>query len=215
MFCPDKIYTAPPNSGEVILGRTLPSLLDQACDRHPNSHALNHWTASGWQSLSNQAFRTAAEELALGLSELELEKGDRVALLMHSDINFCIADMGCLLAALVDVPIDLTQTIENIIFILGHAKAKALIISDLDLLYQIIPYLGDAPDLQAIIVADVPADWQKRRSQLLACQPTSHHSSYHLDEIQCSRFLDKGTRGQGDKGTGGRGDKEIISSLSD
>ena len=158
----------------MILGRTLPSLLDQGCDRHPNSHALNHWTVSGWQSLSNQAFRTAAEELALGLLDLELEKGDRVALLMRSDINFCIADMGCLLAALVDVPIDLTQTIENIIFILGHAKAKALIISDLDLLYQIIPYLGDAPDLQAIIVADVPGDWQKRRSQLLACQPINH-----------------------------------------
>ncbi|MGK7875728.1 MAG: long-chain fatty acid--CoA ligase [Xenococcaceae cyanobacterium] len=176
MFWSDKIYRAPPYSGEVILGRTLPSLLDEACVRHPNPQALNQWTKNGWQSLSNQAFRTAAEELALGLLDLELEKGDRVALLMHSDINFCIADMGCLLAGLVNVPIDLTQTLENIIFILQHTEAKALIISDLDLLYQVIPYLWETPDLQTAIVADAPTDWQKTRSQLLTCHPNSYET---------------------------------------
>lgn len=169
MLWSHKTYRAPPNSGEVILGRTLPSLLDEVCDR-PNSHAFNQWTQAGWQPLSNQAFRTAAEEVALGLLDLQLEKGERVALLMHSDVNFCIADMGCLLARLVDVPIDLTQTLENIIFILRHTEAKALIISNLDLLYQVIPYLWDTPDLKTVIVADVPADWQQTLTQRLTCQ---------------------------------------------
>lgn len=153
MLCSHKIYRAPPNSGNVILGRTLPSLLDEACDRAPNSHAFNQWTEKGWQPLSNQAFRSTAEEVALGLLDLGLEKGDRVALLMHSDVNFCIADMACLLAKLIDVPIDLTQTIENIVFILQHTAAKALIISNLDLLYQVVPYLGGTPDLKAAIIA--------------------------------------------------------------
>ncbi len=162
------------------MGRTLPSFLDEACDRAPNPHALNQWTEKGWQPLSNQAFRTAAEEVALGLLDLGLIRGDRVALLMHSDVNFCIADMGCLLAKLIDVPIDLTQTLENIVFILQHAQAKALIISNLDLLYQVVPFLGDTPNLKVAIVADVPVDWQQVRClttsasaslQLLACQP--------------------------------------------
>ena len=68
MLWSNKIYTAPPNSGNVLLGRTLPSLLDEACDRAPNFHALNWWTEQGWQSLSEQAFRTAAEEVALRAS---------------------------------------------------------------------------------------------------------------------------------------------------
>lgn len=156
----DKTYKAPPNSEEVHLGRTLPSLLDEACDRFPNSMALNQWTRGGWQPLSNQAFRTAAEELALGLLALKLERGDRVALLMHSDVNFCIADMGCLLAGLVDVPIDLAQTPENAGWILQHTGAKALIVSDLDLLCSVIRYLGNAANLKLIIVADVPQGWQ-------------------------------------------------------
>ncbi len=171
MFLPDKIYKSPPDSREIILGRTLPSLLDEACHRHPTWQALSQWTNNGWQSYSNQQLQTSVEELALGLLDLNLEKGDRVALLMHSDINFCIADMGCLLAGLVDVPLDLTQTLENIIFILQHTKAKVAVISDLNLLYQVIPYLGNAPQLQAVIIADVPVDWQQTQSQLLNCQP--------------------------------------------
>lgn len=143
-----------------MLGRTLPSLLDEACDRAPNSHALNQWTEQGWQPLSNRAFRTEAEEVALGLSHLGLNKGDRVALLMHSDVNFCIVDMGCLLAQLISVPIDLAQTLENIVFITQHSEAKALIFSHLDLLDRVIPYLSGIPHLQTTIVADVPLDWR-------------------------------------------------------
>jgi long-chain acyl-CoA synthetase len=161
MLSTNQVYKAPPNSGEVVLGRTLPSLLDEACDRTPNSRALNQFTETGWQPLSNHEFRTAAAELALGLLDLQLEAGDRIALLMHSDVNFCIADMGSLLAGLVNVPIDLTQTIEHIIFILQHTEAKALIISNLDLLSQIIPYLQNATHLKTVIVADLPIEWHQ------------------------------------------------------
>lgn len=170
----DKIYRAPPNSGDVILERTLPSLLDEACDRAPNSHAFNQWTEAGWRSQSNQAFRTAAEEVALGLLNLGLERGDRIALLMHSDVNFCIADMGSLLAKLINVPIDLTQTLENIIFILRHTEAKALIISNLELLCQVVPFLGTTPTLQTAIVAHVPPSSQPTQCLCAPACPQSH-----------------------------------------
>jgi long-chain acyl-CoA synthetase len=109
-----------------FLGRTLPDLLDEGCDRTPNPDAFHQWTTFGWQTLSNRMMRSAAEDLALGLLHLGLERGDRIALLMHSDTQFCIADMGSLLAGLVNVPIDLTQTLENIIATLQHSEAKVL-----------------------------------------------------------------------------------------
>ncbi len=159
-----------------VLGRTLPSLLEEAGDRaaYPSGNrlksdrAFNQWQANNWQSLSHRELLTAAEELAWGLLE-ELKPRDKVAFLMHSDLNFCIADFGTLQAGLVNVPIDLTQTLENIAFILRHSAAKALIVSDLDLLVQVIPYLCDTPDLQTVIVADIPDDWEEKRTQLLTC----------------------------------------------
>ncbi|NEP00144.1 MAG: long-chain fatty acid--CoA ligase [Symploca sp. SIO2E9] len=162
MFWPNKIYTAPPNSAEVILGRTLPSLLDEACVRYPNHNAFQQPTAQGWQSLSNLEFRSAAEELALGLLDLELEKSTRICLFMHSDVNFCIADMGCLLAKLIDVPIYPAEAPENIIFIIEHSEAKALIISNPELLEQVAPYLWKVPNLKIVIVAEVTLNWQQQ-----------------------------------------------------
>lgn len=161
------IYRSPPDSGCLKLGRTLPSLLDEACEQIPNEQALNQWQNRRWQPLSNGTFRRASEEFALGLASLGLERGDRVAFVMHSDVSFCIADMGCLLAGLVDVPIDLTQTIENILYIMRHSAAKALVVSNLDLLYQIFPYLWEAPTLQSVIIADVGNDWLEVRETLL------------------------------------------------
>jgi long-chain acyl-CoA synthetase len=166
---PDR--TAPPPE-VVVRGLTLPALLDEACDAasrtngdgRGNPQAFNQWTEGGWRSLSTLDFRAEVEALAIGLQHLGLIPGDRVALLMHSDPNFCLADMACLLANLVDVPIDLTQTLENILFVLRHSEAKALVISNLDLLTQILPYLQDAPALRQIIVAEVPIDWPDSRS---------------------------------------------------
>ncbi|HEY9861617.1 MAG TPA: long-chain fatty acid--CoA ligase [Candidatus Obscuribacterales bacterium] len=171
----NQTYQAPPSSGRVVLGRTIPSLLDEACAEAPNTQALNQWTGTSWQSLSNQAFRTAATACALGLRELGLESGDRVAFLIYSDVSFCLADMGCLLAGLVDVPIDLTQTLEQIVFVLQHSEAKAVVIADLELLAQIAPHLGEVPHLQNIVVVDVPENWAEKRSQWLQRRPNSQN----------------------------------------
>jgi long-chain acyl-CoA synthetase len=160
-----KIRRASESVESSFLGRTLPDLLDEGCDRTPNADAFHQWTALGWQTFSNRTMRSAAEDLALGLMHLGLDRGDRVALLMHSDVQFCIADMGSLLAGLVNVPIDLTQTLENIIATLQHSEAKVLVISNLDLLNQVSAYLGQASQLQHVIVAQVPAQWGQQKLQ--------------------------------------------------
>ncbi|MEO1127166.1 MAG: AMP-binding protein [Cyanobacteria bacterium J06639_16] len=150
----------------LLLGRTLPSLLDAACGRTPNAQALNQWHHHQWRSLSNQALRRDAEDIALGLLAIGVQRGDRLPLVMHNSQDFCSVDMGCLLAGVVNVPIDLTQTIENILFILHHTQAKGMVVSNLDLLQQLAPYLWEATTLAQIIVAEVPEDWPIVRANL-------------------------------------------------
>lgn len=160
-----------------ILGRTLPALLEEGCDRHPNSQAFNQWTRQGWRSLSNDDIRRRVHQLAIGLVDLGLEPGDRVALLMHSGIDFCVVDFGSLLAGLVNVPLDLTQTIEHLIAAIHHSEANVLVISNLDLLAQIAPYLTNTPALRYVIVAEVTPNWQQTRSEWV----TTEHKSAPLN----------------------------------
>ena len=147
-----KIYTAPSESGEAVLGRTLPSLLNEACEKWPNPKALNERTEGGWRSLSTQDFRRQAQEAALGLLELGLERGDRVLFYTHSDLSFCLPDMACLTAGLVSVPLYLTHSEGAIRHILGEAEAKALVVSDETLLAEIKPLLDAARGLENVIL---------------------------------------------------------------
>ncbi len=161
------------------LGKTLPGLLDAACERHPNAQAVNQWSTVGWQSWSNRSVQRQMETTALGLRDLGLNAGDRVALIMQSNVDFAIADLGCLLAGLVDVPIDLTQTLENMRWALQHSGAKALVVTNVDLLQTLVPHLTDLPDLMQVIVATVPADWDEVKSTIGATPVI-----YALAEVQ-------------------------------
>ncbi len=71
--------------GQPILGKTLPELLYNALELFGNSKMFNRRQGDGWETLSLEEFRVQAEEIALGLLDLDLTKGDRVALYMESD----------------------------------------------------------------------------------------------------------------------------------
>ncbi len=147
-----KVYTAPPDSGEAVLGRTLPSLLNEACEKWPNPKALNERAEGGWRSLSTEDFRRQAQEAALGLLELGLKRGDRVLFYTHSDLSFCGPDMACLSAGLVSVPLYLTHSEGAIRHILEEAEAKALVVSDETLFEEIEPLLDAARGLETVVL---------------------------------------------------------------
>ena len=142
----------------MLLGRTLPSLLDEACTNSPNPQAFNEPSSSGWQSVSSEDFRAQAEALVLALRDLGFESGDRVAFFTHSDLSFCLPDMACLMAGLVSVPIYITQHAEVVRFVLQETGAELLVVSDAALLEVVAPLLGDTA-VHTLLLRD-PTDAQ-------------------------------------------------------
>ncbi len=160
-----RICTAPPNSGEVVLGLTLPDLLDEACQKNPNPKALNVFRDGRWISYSTRQLREDAEAIAAGLRALGLATGDRVALFMYSDPDFVRVDMGVQIAHLVDVPLYLTYAPELLQYVLQHSEARVLVVSDHELLQRLRPWLPHLTYLRAVILAQAepgtppPEDW--------------------------------------------------------
>ncbi len=152
-----RIYGAPPGSPPAVLGRTLPSLLEEAIEKNPNPSALNQRRDDGWIPLSSEEFLRQSEEIALGLLEIGLAHGDRVCLFMESDVYFCVADMACLIAGLIDVPIYLTHSENSIRFVLGHAQARALVVTNSALLSKVGPLLEEATFIKTIVIAESEA----------------------------------------------------------
>lgn len=158
-----RIHTASPDfPGQPVLGKTLVALLDEACENYPNATAYNQPTADGWQSSSNTEFRTAAEGVALGLTTLDLARGDRVVFYMHSDAYYCMADMGCLMAGLIDVPIYLTNADDVTTYVMQHAEPRALFVANAELAAQIAPTLVEISTLKTVVLIEAKDQAQAR-----------------------------------------------------
>ena len=161
----DTVHTAPSDAGPCIRGKTLPELLYEAIDAYDNPRALNQPTGDGWVPMSLDQFRRRAEETALGLLDLELERGDKVALLMESDVHYCIVDMGCLIGGLIDVPLYLSSAPEQMQYVVNHAEAKALVVSNPKRLAQAATLLPDLPHIETVVLCD-PEDGDEPRPDL-------------------------------------------------
>jgi long-chain acyl-CoA synthetase len=142
-------------------GRTLPSLLYHSAATLNNENGFVQKTDTGWMSRSTVVFQKMAEETAVGLREAGLAPGDRVGMYMQSDVKFCIVDMGCLMAGLVDVPIYLTHTRETIGYVLEHAQAHALVVSSAARLDDIREAVAGSTTLRLLIVASPEAQDMK------------------------------------------------------
>ncbi len=152
---PLQIHTAAPNSGEVVLGKTLPDLLDEAVERYPNPKGFNQPRANGgWTTMSNGAFRDAADEIALGLLEIGLERGDHTALFMESDMYFALADFGCLIAGVVNAPLYTTYAEDNLVYVTEHAEAQAMFVSNPEMLNALAKWLPRVPEVKTVVLAE-------------------------------------------------------------
>ncbi|MEM1096142.1 MAG: long-chain fatty acid--CoA ligase [Bacteroidota bacterium] len=159
---PGPIHTAPPNSGTPVLGKSLTDLLYEAVDQYPNDTAFNQPLPDGtWKAYSLDQFRIYSEWIALGLLDYGLERGDRVALFMESDVYFCMADMACLLSGLVDVPIYLTHGSEHIEHIVKQSDSRVLFVSNAELLGRVAPLLHNLPNIKAVITTGDEAACQQ------------------------------------------------------
>lgn len=154
----EHVHTAPPGTGTSYRGRTLTEILYEAQSRYDNPRLLNQPQGEDWRPFSFQDFRRHSEETAVGLLELDIKRGSRVALYMESDAYFCIVDMACLIAGLVDTPIYLTHAPEQVQYVIEHSEAVAIVVSTLDRLDEVRSVLAQTPNVRHVIVAEMKSD---------------------------------------------------------
>ena len=106
-------------------GGRLTDLFYGSVDTHRKPDHLKHKVAGQWRDISSEEFRRAVEETSLGLRELGIEKGDRVALLSENRPEWAFADLATLGAAAVVVPIYATLTSAQALYILNDSQAIA------------------------------------------------------------------------------------------
>jgi long-chain acyl-CoA synthetase len=119
------------NEAEVPEG-TLCGLFLEAVDGFGDRAAFRHFTGPGPETadLSYADALSLVRDVAGGLHELGIEPGERVAILAENRPEWALADYGCLLAGVVDVPIYATLIAEQIAYILRDSGARLVFAGD-------------------------------------------------------------------------------------
>jgi long-chain acyl-CoA synthetase len=105
---------------------------------------LNFKRDGGWKSMSAREMLERARNIAAGLHSLGVQKGDRVAILSDSRVEWVLADQGCVLLGAISVPIYPTLTPPQAAYILKDCGARALFIGDHDKFNQVEAAIPDS-----------------------------------------------------------------------
>ena len=140
---------APPPGAGTVAGIALSAALWREGD------AL---TAPGREPISYAELGRAIHEIAGGLADLGIERGDHVAILAGTRPEWTLADFGALSAGATVVPIYQTNSPEECEYILAHAGVRAVFCEDASQVAKVAQVRERCPELEHVIVfeGDVP-----------------------------------------------------------
>ncbi|MEP7228541.1 MAG: AMP-binding protein, partial [Gemmatimonadales bacterium] len=135
--------------------RTLTELLFGALDRFGSRPVAMRAKQGGqWVELSYQDLADRIQDLSLGLLEIGVRPGDRVAILSENRPEWAIADYGCLAARCADVPIYPTLPAKQVEQNLADSGAVAVFVSTRTQLEKVLAARERLPALRHIIAFD-------------------------------------------------------------
>ena len=132
--------------------KTMADLLPLAARKHGPRRATLHKDESGeWVSQTYTELGEIVRDLSLGLIDLGIEKGDKVAILANTRVEWTYFDFAALSAGAVAVPIYQTNSPEECQYVLENSDARAVIVEDEEQLEKIRQVKDKAPKLEFVI----------------------------------------------------------------
>src|SRR3954465_8116156 len=111
--------------------KTCADLMPLAAERHGDLSAVTYKDESGeWVSKSYREVGEIVRQLALGLIELGIEKGDKVSILANTRPEWTYFDFAALSVGATVVPIYQTNSPEECQYVLENSDPKAVIVED-------------------------------------------------------------------------------------
>ncbi|HVF73422.1 MAG TPA: AMP-binding protein [Acidimicrobiales bacterium] len=133
---------------------SLPGLLVQRAGERPTAVALRKKDLGRWREYTWDEYLTRAARVGLGLLELGVQPGDRVAIHSENRPAWMLADMGIQGIGAVTVGVYPTSPAAEVEYLLSHSESVVLIAEDEEQLDKALAVRKNLPDLRKIVVID-------------------------------------------------------------
>ena len=133
---------------------TLVDVFNRVARKHKRPDTLNYKSNGHWVSISSDEMLQRVKHIAAGLHAIGADRGDRVALLSESRVEWTLTDAGCIFAGMIDVPIYPTLTPPQVRYILNDSGACILVLANRAKYDEIKEALGECPEVKHVIFFD-------------------------------------------------------------
>jgi long-chain acyl-CoA synthetase len=136
------------------MAESLVQIFIEAVERYRKPAQFMRKLAGGWESIPADRALADVESLSLGLRDLGIAPGDRVAILSENRYEWAMADIAILGLGAVSVPIYPTLIAEQCRYILENSEARAVIVSSAAQLDKLHSIADQLPHLEFMIPID-------------------------------------------------------------
>jgi long-chain acyl-CoA synthetase len=130
---------------------TLNQLFLDAVAKFRKPDALQVKRGGRYEPISHAELADRVRHAALGLTELGVHAGDRVAILSENRPEWAIADYACLTNGVTDVPVYPNLPNDQIAYILRDSGAVAIFVSNAEQAAKVASIRGNCPTLKHVI----------------------------------------------------------------
>ena len=141
-------------SGEGTGSKTIADLLPLAMERHGAAPAQRHKVGDSWVDISYAELGSIVREISLGLVDLGIQPGDKVAILANTRPEWTHACFGILTAGGALVTVYQTNSAEECQYVLAHSDSTAVFVEDGAQLAKVREVRSDCPALSHVVVMD-------------------------------------------------------------
>src|SRR3954463_11513848 len=131
---------------------TMAGLAAVAAQQHAGRPALRHKVGDQWVDIDYADLGVAVSEVARGLIDLGIARGDRVSILANTRPEWTYANLGILASGGASVSIYQTNSPEECHYVLDHSESRAVFVEDGEQLAKIREIESDLPALEFVIV---------------------------------------------------------------
>ncbi|MBE0594280.1 MAG: long-chain fatty acid--CoA ligase, partial [Gemmatimonadales bacterium] len=135
--------------------RNLNELFFTAVERFGTKKAALRYKAGDvWRDITHQELARRVKHAALGLRELGIRAGERVAIISQNRPEWAIVDFACLSTGCADVSVYPTLPAPQVAYLLTDSDSRAVFVENQEQYDKVISVRAGTPDVQHIIVFD-------------------------------------------------------------
>jgi long-chain acyl-CoA synthetase len=132
--------------------RTIPDLFEESVQKFSNNVLVLEKTTDKYENISYSDIHSSVYNFAIGLMDLGLKKGERLALLAEGRSEWLISELSCLYLGVIDVPLSVKLNEPNELkFRINHSGSSWIICSQ-GQLSKIREIKSDLNELKTVIV---------------------------------------------------------------